>query len=140
MTRMKEGHWPPGPWDDEPDALEWTDAATGLPCRIVRSLMGNLCGYVGVKPSHPAYGVEASKLGLSVHGGLNFAREELGLWWLGFDCAHLNLDIVPSIEWQSQGILSNWPGRPRPQYRTVDYVRHECAVLALQLDIMTKER
>ena len=34
MTRMKEGHWPPGPWDDEPDALEWTDAATGLPAGV----------------------------------------------------------------------------------------------------------
>lgn len=49
--------WGPGPWNDEPDKRQWQDEATGLPCLIVRSPVGALCGYVGVPPDHPAYGL-----------------------------------------------------------------------------------
>jgi hypothetical protein len=49
--------WGPGPWQSEPDRLEWKDERTGLTCLIVREmLMGGLCGYVGVPPSHPYFG------------------------------------------------------------------------------------
>lgn len=50
--------WADGPWHHEPDKRQWQDPATGLFCVIVRSpLGGNLCGYVGLPPDHPAYGL-----------------------------------------------------------------------------------
>lgn len=55
-TRRKT--WGPGPWDEEPDRVEWRDPLTGLPCLIVRGPVGALCGYVGVYPGHPFYGQE----------------------------------------------------------------------------------
>lgn len=49
--------WGPGPWQDEPDHLDWIDERTGLSCKIVRNMFtGNLCGYVGVPPMHPYFG------------------------------------------------------------------------------------
>lgn len=48
--------WGPGPWQDEPDKVQWRDEATGLPCLAVRNHMGNWCGYVGVDQSHPWHG------------------------------------------------------------------------------------
>jgi hypothetical protein len=32
--------WPPGPWDDEPDRIEWIDEATGQPCLMRRNGFG----------------------------------------------------------------------------------------------------
>lgn len=90
--------WGDGPWQDEPDKVQWTDEATGLPCLAVRTpWSGNWCGYVGVAEGHPAFGQgydEADRLadpdddgyrGLRVHGGLTFAdfcqegEEETGI-------------------------------------------------------------
>jgi hypothetical protein len=78
--------WGVGPWQSEPDKVQWTDEQTGLPCLAVRTpWSGNWCGYVGVAEGHPAFGVgygAADKLapedddgyrGLRVHGGLTFA-------------------------------------------------------------------
>jgi hypothetical protein len=84
---IDKSEWGDGPWQQEPDKRQWTDEATGLPCLIVRSrLGGNLCGYVGVPPSHPAHGaaygpkdychptnLEAAIEAIPVHGGLTFA-------------------------------------------------------------------
>lgn len=49
--------WGDGPWQSEPDKLQWQDEATGLPCLIVRGPVGALCGYVGVPTEHPAHGL-----------------------------------------------------------------------------------
>ncbi len=85
--------WGDGPWGDEPDRVQWTDAATGLPCLIRRSVMGAWCGYVGVPPEHPWYGhdyaacfadhdhdaddahcwEDSIEARVSVHGGLTYA-------------------------------------------------------------------
>lgn len=78
--------WGDGPLLYEPDKVQWTDEASGLPCLAVRTpWSGNLCGYVGVAEGHPAFGLgydEADKLApddedgypwLRVHGGLTFA-------------------------------------------------------------------
>lgn len=48
--RCNRVKWGPGPWDGEPDKMQWTDPATGLDCLIVRNTLGALCGYVGVTP------------------------------------------------------------------------------------------
>lgn len=48
--------WGNGPWDDEPDKVQWLDETTGKPCLAVRNHMGAWCGYVGVTFGHPAFG------------------------------------------------------------------------------------
>jgi hypothetical protein len=66
--------WGRGPWQSEPDKMQFTDEATGLPCLIVRGPSGALCGYVGVGKSHPYFEKDYDDCGVSVHGGLTFAR------------------------------------------------------------------
>jgi hypothetical protein len=52
-----KSEWGPGPWQDEPDHLAWTDERTSLACAIRRNMaIGSLCGYVGVPPTHPFFG------------------------------------------------------------------------------------
>lgn len=85
---------PEGPWDLEPDAMQWGDEGTGLPCLILRNEdAGNWCGYVGVKEYRREYA------DLEVHGGVTFYGGELiGVVgrWVGFDCAHYK-DLKPSM-------------------------------------------
>lgn len=126
-TTMQEekAQWGPGPWDDEPDKLQWTDEATGLPCLVKRNHLGALCGYVGVPEGHPAFemGYDAvhdlfpnwdEEGALEVHGGITYAAhcqegpEEHTIchipdpgqpdhvFWLGFDTAHSG-DLVPAM-------------------------------------------
>lgn len=85
---IDKSDWPRGQWDDEPDKMQWQDEATGLPCLIVRGPAGALCGYVGVGPTHPWFGIGYSECpsvcedvycdhspGAAVrcHGGLTFS-------------------------------------------------------------------
>lgn len=51
-----KSEWAPGPWHDEPDALDWRDDRTGLSCAIRRNAAGAWCGYVGVPPGHSFFG------------------------------------------------------------------------------------
>lgn len=54
-TFEDKSKWPErGPWDHEPDKVQWQDEATGLPCLALRS-HGHWCGYVGVPKGHPFY-------------------------------------------------------------------------------------
>lgn len=149
--------WPSGPWDDEPDKLQWRTAA-GLPALIVRNDMGALCGYVGLPAGHPARSTALNCRddeipGVSVHGGITYGGKCQGhichvpepgetddVYWLGFDTAHAG---------------DYWPGRGRwlgivngihgvdlreplvgERYRGVDFVRAECERLAAQLEAL----
>lgn len=123
-TSMDKSAWGPGPWQTEPDKIQFKDKETGLPCLIVRNHMGALCGYVGVSEGHPAFGKsyhDAEELVpgdeyINVHGGLTFSGhcdeegpedasichipepgEPDNVWWLGFDCLHAH-DIAPRME------------------------------------------
>lgn len=150
--------WGPGPWQEEPDKIQWIDPATGLDCLIVRNPMGALCGYVGVLEGHPLHGLDYTiykdnKIDLSVHGGVTFAglcqpspdedahichvpapgRPD-SVWWLGFDCAHSG-DLSPEMEAKVRHI---WPERPpKPEgyhsYKPVAYVQKQIESLARQL-------
>jgi len=71
-NRQRE-RWAPGPWDDEPDKVQWQDPHSLLPCLAVRGPMGSWCGYVGGGPTHPWYGKSYDGLGVDVHGGLTFS-------------------------------------------------------------------
>ncbi len=54
-TMDKRG-WGTGPWQDEPDKIQWVDRATDLDCLVVRNHAGNWCGYVGLPVTHPWHG------------------------------------------------------------------------------------
>lgn len=144
--------WPPGPWDGEPDKVQWPDAATNLPCLAVRHpTSGHWCGYVGVAEGHPMFRKgwdDAYHLGM--HGGPTFAKmcqpgesEETGVchipglgepehvWWIGFECAHSG-DLSP------YDAMRAWD-RPFGEYRPLAYVQDQCRNLAAQLAINSKE-
>lgn len=105
--------WPAGPWDEEPDKVQWPDETTGLPCLAVRNRMGAWCGYVGLPAGHPWRDKSTDEMDVSVHGGLTFGpapcmederfvchvvhdKEEEDVQWIGFDCLHLN-DTAPGM-------------------------------------------
>jgi hypothetical protein len=140
---LDKTNWGAGPWQDEPDKIQYEDADTGLPCLITRSPhMGNLCGYVGIAEGHPFFGVEYTDIDLVAHGDVNFSSfcqtdgseaqrvchvpgpgEPDRVWWFGFDCAHAGSDMMPAI--------------PTPRhwgtYRDLPYVREQIKSLAAQL-------
>lgn len=166
-TTVDKSEWGDGPWQDEPDKIQWTDAETGLPCLVKRhSSLGHLCGYVGVSEGHPAFEKDYDDVRVAggsedgwpdVHGGLTYAAHceegdeamaichipEPGqpdhVWWLGFDCAHSG-DLSPAMAARDRARFEE-TGDPlwaplaghEEKYRTVDYVRRECASLARQL-------
>jgi hypothetical protein len=132
-------NWAPGPWDEEPDRLEWR-TGVGYPGLIVRGQLGALCGYAGLPPGHPCHGIGYEDVpSIEVHGGLTYGDACQGpvchvpspgepddVWWLGFDCAHY-LDCVPGMTpmymRSDRGLV----------YRDVEYVRNEVEALARQL-------
>ncbi len=137
---VDKSQFPSGPWNNEPDKVQWPDKTTGLPCLAVRNHAGAWCGYVGVDPSHPCFGVDYNSIpqDLNCHGGLTFSdqcsgeehgichvveNEEDRVWWLGFDCNH-SFDLAPAYA----------RDRARGQYRDLAYVQEQCAQLALQLN------
>jgi hypothetical protein len=196
---LPKSQWGAGPWQGEPDALDWRDAATGYACAIRRnSDIGSLCGYVGVAPGHALHGwrcddslllrdefekgdgkfgildlfVYAASgahargtiplgLALKAHGGVNWSGAMPdgsggGAWWFGFDCAHSG-DYAPGLhatlkrlhimedttrsfaEMEKHlGLGAPMPWGEANTYRTVDYVKAECATLALQLAELEK--
>lgn len=134
---------PPGPWDNEPDKIQWVDAATNLDCLMVRAPYGHWCGYVGVPQDHPYYRMGFEHPDVIVHGGLTFSAfcapgepidgvchiaepgREPKPWWFGFDCAH-DKDISPGLIFLGYHIGS-------AIYRDEEYVRNQVFSLAVQL-------
>lgn len=147
-TTIDKSGWGPGPWQEEPDKVEWT--TLGFPCLITRiPRLGHLCGYLAVPPGHPWHGKSYNDEGWDpeVHGGLTYAAkcsefvchvpaagESDDVWWLGFDCAH-SWDVSPGLEanYVRLGLgfsLSECP----TVYRTVEYVRAQVEDLARQAE------
>lgn len=153
---MDRSTWERGPWDDEPDKVQWPDPTTGLPCLAVRHERGgHWCGYVGFAPnlldriprSAALFDGDEGDPDLRVHGGITFSapcregEEERGVChvpepgepdpahWLGFDCAHC-YDLQPAqIRWNRDHGFE----RAEEVYRTLGYVREQCARLAAQI-------
>lgn len=133
--------WPSGPWDDEPDKVQWKTRA-GLPGLVVRNYMGVWCGYAGVPQGHSLYEVDYRNCegSFDVHGGLTYSAhcmedgpichipdpgEPDDVWWLGFDCAHAG-DLVP------RHLLHGWWVED-DHYRDLAHVQEEVESLARQL-------
>jgi len=92
-THVDKTAWGDGPWQDEPDKIQWVDPATGLDCLMVRhTRVGHWCGYVGVAEGHPAFEQDYDNVRvgpcpdndhwdhepscyLDIHGGLTFASK-----------------------------------------------------------------
>ena len=68
-----------------------------------------------------------------------FPGREDRVWWLGFDTDHSG-DLTPydANQRAQEGDRSYWDYRRDDQYRTLDYVRAECARLAEQCAAVAK--
>ena len=155
--------WGDGPWQSEPDKLQWQDVDTGLPCLIVRGPSGALCGYVGVGEQHPWFGKSydgaaqpclstcsddwhqcSPSSRIEVHGGLTFAdacaegEPERGI------CHRPDPGESDHVWWFGFDCAHLWdltpkiaasriPKSGRDVYRDVSYVQSECTALARQL-------
>lgn len=143
----KAWRWGPGPWQDEPDKVQWPDEATGLPCLIVRNHIGTLCGYVGVAEGHPLFEKDYDEPDIEVHGGLSYSAfcdeyenichkvepgENDRVWWFGFDCGH-TWDIVPAMANRERVLGWDPIIIPDSVYRDIAFVKVECRSLAAQL-------
>lgn len=129
-----------GPWEDEPDDIQWTDPETGYPCWMKRGPAGSWNGYVCVPRNHPWHGLgydhelelpkgtTSPEELMDVHGCLTFSGHWLseGDWWFGFDCNHA-FDMSPGMPVFNVG--SEWGD----VYRDAGYVQNQCRLLALQL-------
>ena len=127
--------WEPGPWDSEPDRIDFRHA--DLPCLMLRNDSGGWCGYAGVPPGHPLYGKNAEaaeRAGVPAHREVNYAGACEGMichvpepgepdevWWFGFDCIHLSSDRAPGFDARAKtiGLAMQFGGT----YRDVAYVR-----------------
>lgn len=115
------------PWDEEPDEDRWVDPATGVPCKAWRHpSLRTWCGYVRLPEGHPWLAEDADLSGVDVHGGITGSPStgpdpEM---WVGFDCAH-GFDLWPD------DVDRRW-SLPLSEYRTLTYVRSECAKVAAQ--------
>jgi hypothetical protein len=131
--------WPPGEWDNEPDAVWFTHQ--GRECRLVRNNFGAWCGYVSVAAGSPLNGShyytddDHPINDVRVHGGLTYASQYMGdedvqgRWWFGFDCAHC-YDIAPGLNMlRYGGDLTDGDSH----YRPMDWVREETVRLADQI-------
>lgn len=150
-NKIDRSNWAAGPWDNEPDRIEWKTEA-GLPGLMVRVSHGAWCGYVAVTKDHPLYGKsygDEDVDALSVHGGITYGDKCQGnvchvpapgepddVWWLGFDCVHGG-DLAPGMESNLRGLGGMFSfgdlGRRVGTYRDVAYVRAEVESLAVQL-------
>lgn len=138
---MDKTEFGPGPWQDEPDRVEFEHA--GLPCLMKRNPTGVWCGYAAVPPGHPLHGQGYDEPDVCPHGGLTYANacdvdngichvpkpgEPDDVWWFGFDCAHAG-DFLPAYNAYNLRV----PRSIRGTYRDKAYVEAEVRSLAEQL-------
>lgn len=135
--------WARGPWDGEPDKRQWTDEATGLPCLIVRGNSGALCGYVGVRKDHPAYGKAFYAISVDAQWQLSYScwdrdngydlsichggADAQDIWWLGFCCGQAG---------SRENFLFGGIARNDGAYKCIDSVAAEVRALATELKAM----
>lgn len=115
---------------------EWTTEA-GLKAIVIATPMGHRCGYVSVPAEHPLCGKHYNDVAVEVHGGLTYSDERDGLWWFGYDCAHLG--DAKDIELMDDGYKKayiNWPLLNEGTIRTLGFCVAECEALAKQLGEM----
>jgi hypothetical protein len=155
-SEEKLAFWGYGEWVEEPDLVEWE--YKGIPCAIERIIfLGHLCGYVAMPEGHPWLGKDLDHIDADVHGELSYKREEEGVLWIGFDCAHAGdyqpykgslhfKTIVKQNDLWSEGIQKELErlienerriGRihkePEKTYKNIAFVKTECEKLVDQM-------
>jgi len=121
----------------------WVTEA-GLQAAVVIHPAGHRCGYVGLPEGNPNHGKDYNDIDAEVHGGLTFAGgskdypvESQGLWWLGYDCAHLYDARDPELmsgeykKLYDKGMLREFD--EGSTIRSLDYCMSQCESLAKQL-------
>jgi hypothetical protein len=139
-TFLDRSDWAVGPWDDEPDRVEWREEQfPELVLLMRRGPSGAWCGYVGVPEGHAWHGQDMYDVDAEVHGGVTYTDtcdddpeqgichvpalgEADHLFWVGFDCAHA-WDLMPRIADHAMA---------DDVYRTAYYVREQVRSLAQQ--------
>lgn len=94
--------WPSGPWDTEPDGIQWMRG--GYRCEIVRSATGAWLGYVYIRAGHPWNGLHYDSLPSLFDGRclskaapeVDDAGEPTGCWVVGFHCDETS-DLAPLL-------------------------------------------
>jgi hypothetical protein len=136
------------PWTNEPRYLAWVHE--WLLCVLLRGVHNAWCGYVGLPPWHPLHGAARVDIDADIYGGITWAAgylrfgptaedTALGIWWVGWDCAHA-YDITPDT-WElcrTQGPvpISDSPDGARLTYKTCAFAVGETERLAAQLSRM----
>lgn len=166
-TTMNKFFWGEGPWQGEPDKIQWEDEATGLPCLAVRGTHhGAWCGYVGVAEGHPWYAIGFKdpipgqtgtvESRIATHGKIGYSArcaegpenssishvpgdgDPIEVWWFGFGCI-LKDDLSPIEKAFALEHGANLDELNRQTYRTLDFVKERCAELAQQLAIVKRQ-
>ena len=111
----------PNNYEHGVDYATWIDEATGFKCeakRIKDAL--HWCGYVHVATDRQLVQEDS---GIEVHGDVTWAEYEGGVFVCGFDCAHAG-------DWTLRGRVWDDIGDQEGEYRTLEFVKLECAKLA----------
>lgn len=121
---------PPGPWIEDiekyPNQLYSFDYE-GYKCEIKRQDGWYWTGYVYLQSTHPDYNKHCTEIDVGVHGGLTYSSEGK----IGFDCAHLHMDIDPShLVYRQQQNLKLYS---KSTFKDYEYVKKEVESLAKQL-------
>jgi hypothetical protein len=113
---------------------EWTTRA-GLKAVVIAHDMGHHCGYVGVTKDHPWHGKDCNEANLDVHGGVTYAGARDGLWWFGYDCAHLGDAADPDLmsDEYKNVLWSRVLTIGGETIKTLDFCVNECESMATQL-------
>lgn len=93
--------------------LEKSFEYRGYKCVVLMTEMGHRCGYVGIPKENSLYNKYYDELNkyIGCHGGLTYSSSELhcvndkDMWWIGFDCAHI--DDRPDFETAKQMFKDN---------------------------------
>ncbi len=151
-----KSEWPQGPWSNESDKVQWQDAATGLPCMILRAPIGHLCGYVGIPKGHDLYSIDYMECPLGdkcdecedttysscshtpdstfmVHGMVTFSgRHPDHTSKMPDDTWWFGFDCAHFSDFVPGLVRGNY--NPGGTYRDIAYVMKECKKLAQQLE------
>lgn len=160
--------WGPGPWQHEPDRIQWT-SAHGYVCLMLRNLgsegdiaiyggpgwSGHWCGYVGLPPGHPMLSPDFDD-SIEVHGGITGGgrcREESNGFHPEYRMCHVPAPGQPDeLIWlgfdcnhggyspdDDLSPLKAGRGEACGTYRNVEYVRRQCELLAEQAAAAARE-
>lgn len=150
---MDKKLWGPGPWQDEPDMLEFTHKSHD--CVLIRNNGGAWCGYAQIPEGHPWHedlGILDERI--DVHGGVTYQGNRMGdgRYFVGFDCAHWQ-DLTPGYA-AAINLLSDGPFKKMQTqmneilerkneentYRDIEFAKGECIKMVEEIDRASQDQ